>query len=193
MMRKALLLITVGIASAAILIAISVISGLYNNNQISYSGGSSSSNNTSTINDIDSKYRFIPINESANVRGYISSQLHAYLTWDELVKEHDTIIVGEVVEVRGSLVRKSEVMYEGQKVEYGIPYTYSDIIVEKVLKGTNIKEGDTIIVKQTGGMLDEENIALSDSDVILKEGERYVMFLLGPAELEWAKGLIVYG
>ncbi|MDW8000925.1 MAG: hypothetical protein RMI32_07975, partial [Candidatus Nitrosocaldus sp.] len=88
MMRKALLLITVGIASAAILIAISVISGLYNNNQISYSGGSSSSNNTSTINDIDSKYRFIPINESANVRGYISSQLHAYLTWDELVKEH---------------------------------------------------------------------------------------------------------
>ncbi|MEM0446728.1 MAG: hypothetical protein QW574_04710 [Candidatus Nitrosocaldus sp.] len=183
-MRK-VLLITIGIASAAALIAISIISSGYNS-QIGYN------NNRSIINDINS-HKFIPINENANVKGYISSQLHAYLTWDELVKDSTTIIVGKVVKVKGSLVRKSDVMYEGQKIEYGIPYTFSDVKVEKVLKGLNIKEGDIIIVKQLGGMLDEENMALSDSDIILKEGERYVMFLLGPSELEWAKGLIVYG
>ncbi|MEM4321368.1 MAG: hypothetical protein QW475_05980, partial [Candidatus Nitrosocaldus sp.] len=70
-MRK-VLLITVGIASAAALIAISIISSGYNS-QIGYNN-----NNRSIINDINS-HKFIPINENANVKGYISSQLHAYL------------------------------------------------------------------------------------------------------------------
>ncbi|MEM2919316.1 MAG: hypothetical protein QXW26_03955 [Candidatus Nitrosocaldus sp.] len=183
-MRK-VLLITIGIASAAALIAISIISSGYNS-QIGYN------NNRSIINDINS-HKFIPINENANVKGYISSQLHAYLTWDELVSEHNTIIVGEVVKVRGSLHYTPPSLPEELKATHSLPFTYSDVKVEKVLKGININEGDTIIVEQLGGMIDEENMALSDSDIILKEGERYVMFLLGPSEVSWAKGLIAYG
>ncbi|GBC72619.1 hypothetical protein HRbin04_00009 [archaeon HR04] len=180
------LLITVGIASAAALIAISIISSGYNS-QISYN------NSRSIINDINS-HKFIPINENANVKGYISSLLKSYLSWDELVKDSTTIIVGKVIKVRGSLVEKSEVVYgEGKRIEYGIPHTFSDIKVERVLKSTNnITEGDTIILQQLGGMLDEENMVVTDVDILVKEGERYVMFLGEQLPNDW-HGLVTYG
>ncbi|MCS7141169.1 MAG: hypothetical protein NZ888_03165 [Candidatus Nitrosocaldus sp.] len=130
-------------------------------------------------------YRFIPINYDAEEKGYIFIQYVGYANMDELVNSSRVIIVGRVLDVKGSLV-------DAHTYYYPTPYTFYEIRVERVLKGIlYARDNSTMLVAHIGGMLDEVS-RVNTSDGTLVQDGRYIMFLDAPAEERWAPGLIFY-
>lgn len=84
-----------------------------------------------------------------------------YSNLNDLTLNATDIIRGKVSSIRDSTVIS------------GLPLTHFEVTVEQVLKG-EIHPGDKIIIRQVGGT--ETNVKI-DSEVLMKPGETYVLFL----------------
>jgi hypothetical protein len=95
-----------------------------------------------------------------------SSGLLIAISFEELVKRSDLIVIGTVESAQGRRGKDGK----------GMIYTIYEITVEEVVKGE--VEGDKILVEAEGGHVPGDDIALWVEDQIeLKAGERRLLYL----------------